>query len=142
MSYVAKPKVSHGVEGIRSKPRLIQWRDLGLMNTEGEMIDLHRLLTDGTGSISIMPVTDDSMKESGLCSGSLAIVNRGSEPGAGKIIAARVNRGRVLIRRLERNKRHWVLKADDPNAESHTILPDDLIERIGVVEWALLKLNS
>lgn len=61
-----------------------------------------------------LKVRGDSMRDAGIFNGDVVVVQPGSEPKAGQVVAALVD-GECTLKRLVRMKGQWYLKAENPD---------------------------
>jgi DNA polymerase V len=77
-------------------------------------LDLNEFLIKHPEATFFVRVTGDSMKEVGMSSGDILIVDRALEPKNGKIIVAAVN-GELTVKRLQKNNGKVLLVPENKN---------------------------
>jgi DNA polymerase V len=80
----------------------------------------------------LVRLSGDSMQGAGMYEGDLMIVSKGIEPVRGHIVIAVVN-GDVMVKRLDHNGYHPVLRSANPNYPPRHVMEGDEFSVWGVV---------
>jgi len=97
-----------------------------------DMLDLNQHLIKHPASTFIVKVSGDSMKEAGIVSGSLLVVDRSIEPIHGKIVVAALN-GELTVKRLSITNDKVQLVAENPDYPAISIT-----EELDMVVWGVV----
>ncbi|HRI30422.1 MAG TPA: S24 family peptidase [Candidatus Kapabacteria bacterium] len=104
-----------------------------------EQVDLMEKLVEHKGSMCVLTVVGDSMKDAGICDGDMLIVDTQAEPKHGHIVIAKVY-GELTVKRLLIQGKKKVLQAENPLFANIDITPHTDIEFIAVVKHCIKKL--
>ena len=74
-------------------------------------LDLHRLLVEHPAATFFMRAAGDGMREAGIFSGDLLIVDRSLPPEDGRIVVA-IQDGRLQLKRLEKRDGHFCFMSE------------------------------
>lgn len=97
-----------------------------------DMLDLNNYLIKHPASTFIVKVSGDSMKDAGINSGSLLLVDRSIEPVSGKIVVAALN-GELTVKRLSVTQGKVLLIAENPDYPSI-----EITEELEMVVWGVV----
>ena len=96
------------------------------------MLDLNNYLIKHPASTFIVKVSGDSMKDAGINSGSLLLVDRSIEPISGKIVVAALN-GELTVKRLSITQEKVLLIAENPDYPAI-----EITEELEMVVWGVV----
>ena len=102
-------------------------------------LDLNELLIQRPASTFFVRVSGESMRDGGIMSGDLLIVDRGKSPKSGDVVLAVVD-GDFTVKRWEHNKSGARLLAENPAYASIEISDSMEFEIWGVVTFAIHEL--
>lgn len=101
-----------------------------------ERLDLNELLIDHPAATFFVKVEGESMRDAGIVSGDILVVDRSLEPGHNRIVVAIVN-GEFTIKRLIKAGERVLLVPENPDYPVKEIGSDDSFEVWGVVTAAI-----
>ena len=99
-------------------------------------LNLHDLVVQHPAATFYVRVSGDSMREAGIHSGDLLVVDRSLEPGDGKIVVAVIN-GEFTVKRLKMGPRGILLAAENASYPDLSISPDSDFQIWGVVTYVI-----
>ncbi|AIL13761.1 hypothetical protein IM40_10180 (plasmid) [Candidatus Paracaedimonas acanthamoebae] len=99
-------------------------------------LDLNEHLIPNPVTTFFMKASSDSLKESGILTDDLLIVDRSLKPQSGDVIVA-VIAGEFCLRRFEKYGNNITLRADTNYAEPFFLSSDDSVQVWGVVTAAI-----
>jgi DNA polymerase V len=95
-------------------------------------LDLNEHLIPNPISTFFMRASSDALKESGILTDDLLIVDRSLKPQSGNVIVAVIS-GEFCLRRFEKYDKKITLRTDTSYAESFFLSADDSVQVWGVV---------
>ena len=95
-------------------------------------IDLNKELIQHPAATFFVRVSGDSMRDAGIHSGDMLIVDRAIKPGNKKVVVALLN-GEFTVKRLLKKGNKIELVAENPEYETITVTEDSDFEIWGVV---------
>ncbi len=102
-------------------------------------LDLNELVVEHPAATFFVRAAGDSMRDAGVSSGDLLVVDRAVEPSPGRIVVAMTG-GEFTVKRLaERGGRLWLMPAN-PAYAPVDVTEDESFEVWGVVVYAIRKL--
>lgn len=104
-------------------------------------LDLHGYLVRRPAATFVMQVDGDSMRDAGILSGDLVVIDKAEEPAPGRIVIA-VQLGEFTIKRLVRDRdgRHWLCPENKSRPELKPIPCLEDCELWGVVVGCVRRL--
>ena len=102
-------------------------------------LDLNEHLIKHPAATFFVRVYGDSMREAGMESGDILIVDRALEPQSGNVVIASLD-GELTVKRLKKKNGKILLVPENPDYQSLEITPDRDFEIWGVVTYVIHKL--
>ncbi|AQQ08670.1 LexA repressor [Sedimentisphaera cyanobacteriorum] len=102
-------------------------------------LDLNKHLIKNPPATFFVRVSGSSMKDSGIHSGDLLIVDRSLEPKSGNVVVASLD-SELTVKRIRIRKNEVILEPDNEDYESQTISGERDFEVWGVVTSVIHKL--
>ncbi len=105
-----------------------------------ERLDLNELLIDHPAATFFVKVVGDSMRDAGIISGDILVVDRSLEPGDGKVVVAVLN-GEFTVKRIRSTKEGVFLVPENPDYPLKQVSGEDSFEVWGVVTSAIHRIT-
>lgn len=103
-----------------------------------KQLDLNELIVKHPAATFFLRVEGDSMRDAGIQSGDLIVVDRSIEPSHGKIIVAVVN-GEFTVKRVEISSSGISLVPENPSFSKIKVTPESDFQVWGVVTYVVHK---
>jgi DNA polymerase V len=103
-------------------------------------LDLNRLLVQHPAATFFVRVEGESMRDAGIQTGDIAIVDRALVPESGRIVVAIIN-GEFTMKRLVKKENRLFLVAENPQFKTIELLPEMEFEIWGVVTYVIHKVR-
>lgn len=101
-------------------------------------LDLNELMVQHPAATFYVRVDGDSMRDAGIFSGDILVVDRSLNPASGKIIVAFIN-GEFTVKRFIKEGSSVYLKAENPAYKTLKVAPDSDFLVWGVVTYVIHK---
>lgn len=106
-----------------------------------ELLDLNALMVTHPAATFFVRVSGDSMKNAGISSGDILVVDRSIDPGNGKIVVALLN-GEFTVKRLRIEGKKIALIPENPAYLPIEIRENSDFQVWGVVTYAIHKCTT
>lgn len=101
-----------------------------------KQLDLNEYLVEHPAATFFVRVQGESMRDAGLSSGDILIVDRSLSPKSGKIVVALLN-GEFTVKRLVRKNDKLLLVPENPRYKTIIVTPEEDFQIWGVVTYVI-----